>query len=135
MKLKLNAILPWRQSTDSPQQWWPFDVAAIASIGGLTLVLLGILLVGDRSIPQVVGFSWQDQRIGVDDQSFTLQFNQPMDWESVQENLDISPPLPGKSSWVGRTFVYTLTDLPAYGTEYEMVLQGAENTPKSSRQT
>ncbi|MDB9312067.1 Ig-like domain-containing protein [Spirulina sp. CS-785/01] len=135
MKFKLNRILSWRRFADSSQSRSPFDVAAIASIGGLTLALLGVLVVGDQTRPKVVEFSGDNQPIGVEAESFTLRFNEAMDGETVAENLEISPPLSGKLSGGGRKFVYTLTDLPAYGTDYEVRLEEAQTEPLSGQQT
>lgn len=48
-----------------------------------------------------------------------------MDSLSVESNLRIEPPLPGKISWSGRRLVYTLTAPPQYDRTYRIELQKA----------
>ncbi len=47
--------------------------------------------------------------------SDVLTFDRPMDHASVEKNLVIDPPLPGKLSWAGRRLAYTLTSPIPYG--------------------
>ncbi|MFM7449556.1 MAG: hypothetical protein ACKO24_13285 [Leptolyngbyaceae cyanobacterium] len=102
----------------------PLDRAAIALVLVLTL-LIGILLwVGKQNAPRVRDFSWQDRNIGADDTAFLISFSRPMNHASVEEQLQITPPLSGKVSWAGRRMAYTLKRPAPYGTAYELQLQG-----------
>jgi hypothetical protein len=113
-----------KSSSSFPQ---PIDRAAIALLVVL-LLLIGLLLWGgDRTAPRVRDFTWDNQQIGADDTAFILQFSRPMDHASVEKNLKIEPPLPGKFSWAGRRMAYTLT-LPApYGSDYQIRLENAQD--------
>ncbi|AFZ11819.1 hypothetical protein Cri9333_0904 [Crinalium epipsammum PCC 9333] len=109
----------------------PVDRAAIALMLVL-IVLIGLLIWnGDRTAPRVRNFSWQNQQVGAEDTSFTLNFNRPMDHASVEANLQIDPLLPGKFSWAGRRMAYTLTAPVFYGTNYKVQLQGAKDKSKT----
>ncbi|UBF29678.1 hypothetical protein K9N68_26995 [Kovacikia minuta CCNUW1] len=90
-------------------------------------LLIGVMLWGgERTAPWVREFSWQGKQVGADDTAFLLTFSRPMDHASVESNLRIEPPLPGKVSWAGRRMAYTLM-LPApYGTEFRVQLEGAK---------
>jgi hypothetical protein len=105
----------------------PLDRLAI----GLMLVLavlIGLLLWnGDRSAPKVRNFNWQNKQIGAEDTAFILTFSRPMDHASVETNLKLAPPLPGKTSWAGRRLAYTLTMPAPYGTRYQVQLQNAQD--------
>ncbi len=105
----------------------PLDRAAVALLV-LLLVLIGLLLWGgDRTAPRVRDFTWQNKQIGADDTAFILAFSRPMDHASVEKNLKIDPPLPGKVSWAGRRMAYTLTLPAAYGSEYQVRLENAQD--------
>jgi hypothetical protein len=88
----------------------------------LSLLIGLVLWGGDRTRPYVREFSWQNKQIGAADTFFVLTFSRPMDHASVEANLNIEPPLPGKSSWAGRRLVYTLTNPAPYGTSYTVEL-------------
>lgn len=94
-------------------------IAAIGVVGGL----------GDRVTPKVDKFSWQGRKIGVRDRSFTVTFNRPVDRASIEKNLTVTPALPGKISWSGDRLIYTLTEFPTYGKQYEMKLPIANGEP------
>jgi hypothetical protein len=103
----------------------PLDRLVVTIIAVLWLVL-GLLLVwGDRTQPQIRDFSWSNQAIGSEDTAFTLTFNRPMQWDSVSTAIQISPTLPGKTSWSGRRLVYTLTQPIPYGQSFQIKLEGA----------
>ncbi len=90
-------------------------------------VLIGLLLGGgDRTRPYVRNFSWQDKAVGAADTFFSLTFSRPMDHASVEANLHIEPPLPGKGSWSGKRMAYTLTSPAPYETAYKVELQKAK---------
>lgn len=124
MKLKLNIF--------AKKGLLPIDIAVIGAIGLFSIVIGAVLVIGDRTLPRATEFSWQDRQIGVQNNAFTLTFNRPMNWETVEEALEIDPPLPGKLSWKGQTLAYTLTDLPIYGTTYQIALEGAEEQPQAA---
>jgi Tol biopolymer transport system component len=105
--------------------WQPFERAALICMGVLALLILLLIFVGDSTKPQVRSFSWRNQQVGVEDTAFVLNFNRPMNWDTVAQGLTINPPLPGKVSWSGRRFAYTLNEPIAYGKRFELSLNGA----------
>lgn len=105
----------------------PIDRLALAVMLMLS-VLIGILLLsGDQTAPRVRDFSWQNQQVGAEDTAFSLTFSRPMNHDSVEANLQINPPLPGKTSWAGRRMAYTPLAPAPYGNKYEVKLQGAKD--------
>ncbi len=105
----------------------PLDRAAIALIAVIALLTALVLFQGDAIAPRVRDFSWQNKQVGVEDTAFYLNFSRPMDTKSVEDNLQIDPTLPGKISWAGRKMAYTLLSPPAYGTSYQVQLNGAKD--------
>ena len=112
----------------------PIDKLAIALIILLTLIM-GLLVWGGTACEdeclfhggaKVSSFSWQNQTIGGQDRAFILTFNRPMDRDSVEENLTITPPLPGKISWSGLRLAYTLDNPVPYGESYQVTLARAK---------
>ncbi len=102
------------------------DLVAIFIILCLTIIISILLILDNPNLPQVIGFSWEGKEIGVNDQSFTLNFNRLMVQKTVEENIEIVPSLKGKTSWSGRDLTYTLTDIPQYGKEYTLSLNSAK---------
>ncbi len=111
----------------------PIDRVAIVLMVALSLIIGILLLTGDHAAAHVRSFSWQDKQIGADDTAFTLTFSRPMDHASVEANLRLEPPLPGKASWAGRRMAYTLTTPAPYGTQFQVHLQSAKDRFASSR--
>ncbi|MBG1269749.1 Ig-like domain-containing protein [Nostoc sp. WHI] len=105
----------------------PLDRIAIALILLLSVLIGLIMLQGDVVTARVRDFTWQNQQIGAEDNSFTLTFSRPMEIKSVEDNLKIEPPLAGKFSWAGRRMVYTLVTPAPYGTNYKVQLQQAKD--------
>ena len=105
----------------------PLDRTAIALMLVLSLLIGLLLWQGDAVTPRVRNFSWQDKQVGAEDISFTLTFSRPMETKSVEANLHIYPPLPGKVSWAGRRMVYTLLAPAPYDMAYTVQLQGARD--------
>ncbi len=103
----------------------PIDRAALLLMLSLSLAIGFLLLGGDRSLPKVRDFSWQNKQVGARDTAFILTFSRPMDHASVEANLHVEPPLPGKISWSGRRMVYTLIAPPQYDRTYKISLQQA----------
>ncbi|NEP42976.1 MAG: hypothetical protein F6K35_28625, partial [Okeania sp. SIO2H7] len=101
------------------------DRSAIFTIIGLIVAIAVILSQGDVALPQVKDFSWEGKTIGVEDTAFILNFNRPMERESVEKNLTVNPYLPGKISWAGRRMAYTLLQPAPYGNAYSVKLEGA----------
>lgn len=116
-----------------PKLIYPIDRVAIALMLILSIAI-ALMTWGSNSCtgdcwlhagPRVRQFSWQNKDVSADDTAFLLTFSRPMDRASVEANLDLEPPLPGKISWIGRTMAYTL-DAPApYGINYKLRLKGA----------
>lgn len=105
--------------------WQPLDRAAISLMLVLSCLIALLLWQGEQVAPRVREFTWQDRQIGVDDTAFILTFTRPMDTTSVEQNLVIEPPLPGRISWAGRRMAYTLNFPPPYGTEFQLKLANA----------
>ena len=119
----------------------PIDRVAITLILLLSLIM-GILVWSGsncqemcwfRTGPKVKDFSWNKKIIGAEDRAFTITFDRPMAQASVEENLLIDPPLPGKFSWSGRRLAYTLENPAPYGTNYKLVITGARESFKNDR--
>jgi hypothetical protein len=105
----------------------PIDRVALATMVVLG-VLIGLLLLGgNHTAPRVRDFSWQNRQVGAEDTAFLLTFSRPMDHASVENNLQIEPPLAGKFSWAGRRMAYTLEKPAPYGTAFQIKLQGARD--------
>jgi hypothetical protein len=113
----------------------PIDKIAIALIAFLTLII-GLLLWGGTAChdnclfhagAKVSDFSWQNKTITGEDRAFILTFNRPIDRASVEQNLAITPPLPGKISWSGLRMAYTLETPAPYGETYHLALTGVRD--------
>ncbi|AFZ04655.1 hypothetical protein Osc7112_0007 [Oscillatoria nigro-viridis PCC 7112] len=119
-KKKINpsrfAIGPFKQ---------PIDRTAIFLMLVLSVLIGLLLLSGDRTAPRVREFTWENKQIGAEDTGFILTFFRPMNHSTVEENLKLEPPLPGKFSWAGRRMAYTLQDPAPYGVTYTVKLAGA----------
>ena len=120
-------------------QLQPIDKLAITLIVSLTLVIGGLIWLGNscgnqcllQTGPRVKEFSWENREIGAEDQAFIITFDRPMDHASVEKNLVIDPPLPGKFSWAGRRLAYTLTSPIPYGEKYHLQIEGAREQFRS----
>ncbi len=111
----------------------PLDRAALTLMLGLAIATAILLWSGDRTLPQVREFNWQDKNIGADDIAFTLSFNRQVDRATVEQQLKIQPPLPGKTSWAGAKMAYTLINPAPYGNDYTVNLQGAREAIGTKR--
>jgi hypothetical protein len=109
----------------SPTSSQPLDRLAMTVMAVIAIVTLILLLSGDRTLPQVRDFNWQNRQVSAEDIAFTLTFNRPVDRPTVEQQLRIDPPLPGKPSWAGSKMAYTLNTPAAYGNSYKLDLQGA----------
>ncbi|MEO0836090.1 MAG: Ig-like domain-containing protein [Cyanobacteria bacterium J06642_3] len=126
-----------------PRLAQPIDKLAIALIVLLSLIM-ALLIWGGRACEdeclfyagaKVSSFSWDDKTISGQDRAFILTFNRPMDRDSVEENLTISPSLPGKISWSGLRLAYTLDNPAPYGETYQVTLAGAKERFPSQEQS
>lgn len=99
-----------------------FDKIVLGSIFLLSLLVALLWGFGDRQPITVQKFSWEGKQISTTDDVFSLSLNQAIDPEFVAANLSIDPPLPGRLSWAGKDFFYTLTELPIYGQDYQLKL-------------
>lgn len=110
----------------SKSSWQPLDRAAAIAMVLLSIVIAAMLLFSSQALPQVRTFSWDDKAVGAEDIAFLMEFTQPVDTQSVEENLKINPSLPGKFSWAGRKMAYTLAVPAPYGEEYQVSLLTAK---------
>lgn len=115
------------QIMTSKKRLQPIDRVGLGMMLVLSLLIGLLLLNGDHTAPRVRSFSWQGKQVGAEDTAFTLTFSRPMDHATVETNLKINPPLPGKFSWAGRRMAYTPLYPAPYGTEYKLQLQGAKD--------
>ena len=104
----------------------PLDRAASIVMAILGVAIAVMLLLGSQVLPQVRTFSWQDKAVSAEDIAFLMEFTQPVDPQSVEDNLQITPELAGKFSWAGRKMAYTLEVPAPYGESYEVSLPAAE---------
>ena len=126
-----------------PRLAQPIDKLAIALIV-LFSSIIGLLIWSGSACQdeclfhagaKVSGFSWNDKTIGGRDRAFILTFNRPMDRNSVEENLTISPSLPGKISWSGLRLAYTLERPAPYGETYQVTLAKAKERFPNQEET
>lgn len=110
----------------------PLDKVALTLVLGLMVAIAVLLLSGEAATPRVRSFSWQDREVSYQDRAFVLTFSRPMNEKSVEENLRIDPPLPGKISWAGRRMAYTPNAPVPYGVQFQVQLQGARDSFSSS---
>jgi Tol biopolymer transport system component len=103
----------------------PLDRAAIALIAVLTVAIALLLFGGDSTAPRVREFTWQNKQVSASDRAFIMTFSRPMDRQSVEDNLRIEPPVPGKISWAGRRMAYTVTQAVPYSREFKVELSQA----------
>lgn len=113
----------------------PLDRLAMAVMAILALVLGILIFSGDHAVARVRQFSWQERQVGAEDRAFLVTFSRPMDPMSVEENLVLDPPLPGKVSWAGRRMAYTLTDPLPYGQSFTLRLEQARDRFSSQDQS
>ncbi|MDX2255831.1 MAG: hypothetical protein NW214_09970 [Pseudanabaenaceae cyanobacterium bins.39] len=103
----------------------PIDRYAIGLAVIMSLAIAILIGVGDRTVPQVRDFSWQNQKIDATNNAFILTFSRPMDRDSVEKNLKIEPELKGKISWSSRRMSYTPLRPVPYGKSFTLSLENA----------
>lgn len=117
---------PKRQmNRQTKRQAQPLDRVASVAIIVLGLIITAMLLLGAQALPQVRTFTWRDKIVTADDVAFLMTFTQPVDPQSVENNLKIDPALVGKFSWAGRRMAYTLSVPAPYGESYTVTLPEA----------
>ena len=116
-----------RSRNQRSARFHPLDRLALAVMTGLAIALGLLILSGDHATARVRDFTWQDRQVGTEDRAFLLTFSRPMDVTSVEENLTLDPPLPGKVSWAGRRMAYTLTEPLPYGESFTLSLDDARD--------
>ncbi|MEM0981830.1 MAG: hypothetical protein AAGH78_16360, partial [Cyanobacteria bacterium P01_H01_bin.58] len=112
-----------------PSRSRPRPLDKVASVLMVVLAIAAILLVflGDHATARVQDFSWDSHTIGGEDIAFSLTFSRPMNIDSVEANLEITPDLPGRISWAGRRLAYTLDGPVPYGGTFEVRLTAAHD--------
>lgn len=103
-----------------------FDLIVLAAILVLSILISIVLWRGNVLPSQVIAFSWEGKKVGIEDRHFSINFDRPVAKNQVEKNLQIQPFLAGKISWRGKTLFYTPTDLPIYGTTYQILLNTEE---------
>ncbi len=116
-----------QRPSDRIPQTQPLDRLVWSVMASLMLVLGLLILFGDHATIRVRNFTWQDREVGAEDRAFVITFSRPMDTASVEANLTITPPLPGKISWAGRRMAYTLTQPIPYGQAFTVNLPEAQD--------
>jgi len=108
----------------------PIDRVAILMMLVLSLIIIGLIITGKvyGIPPKVKDFSWQSKEISSEDIAFILTFDRLMKHKSVEENLQINPPLLGKYSWAGKRLAFTLDTPIPYGENYQINLENAIDT-------
>jgi Tol biopolymer transport system component len=93
-----------------------FGVVSMRAIIVLAVFIGLLLLLGDHGTPRVSYIG--EQSFSPQKGQFLFRFSRLMDQKSVERGFSISPQLPGKMSWSGRTFAYTPDEAIAYNQSY-----------------
>ncbi len=93
-------------------------------------LILGVLILGFQALssvalPRVMSTNFSEAALPGQINSIRINFNRLMDRKSVEENFRLSPPLPGKFSWSGRSLLYHLEDEFSYGQNYSLEVGAA----------
>lgn len=113
----------------------PLDQVSLLVMAMISVAIVALLVLGNRTAPRIQDFSWQDKQIGAEDTAFILRFSRPMNLESVEDNLRVNAlvpeaeprPILGKISWAGQRMAYTLEQPAPYGYEFELTLDDAKD--------
>jgi len=111
----------------TPRRLQPLDRLSLSLMVLLSIVMVVLTLTGQGAAARVREFSWAEQQVSAEDAAFLLTFSRPMERSSVEQNLAIAPPLPGKFSWAGRRMAYTLDQPAPYGEQFELSLPQASD--------
>ncbi|MEO1591841.1 MAG: hypothetical protein AAFU71_11185 [Cyanobacteria bacterium J06632_22] len=110
-----------------PRRLQPLDRLSLSLMVLLGVIIAVLVTFGQGAAARVREFSWADQNVSAADEAFLLTFSRPMERDSVEQNLIIAPPLPGKFSWAGRRMAYTLDQPAPYGENFEISLPQASD--------
>ncbi len=111
----------------SSRRLQPLDRLSLSLMVLLGIVMAVLVAFGQGAAARVRTFSWAEQPVSANDAAFLMTFSRPMDQDSVQQNLTIEPPLPGKFSWAGRRMAYTLDRPAPYGESFAISLPEASD--------
>jgi hypothetical protein len=111
----------------------PFDRIVGAIVLILAVVIILLLWRSNAVGLRVVEYSWQGQQIGTQDRVLSFQLNQPLISVQAPPVLTIEPPLAGQLSGQGRHWFYTLSELPRYGTNYQVTLESSATLSAAPR--
>lgn len=116
------------QSSGVAKKFSLFDRTALV-IAFILVIFIGVVIGrGNQSLLRVTDYSWRHSNIGAQTRKLSLRFSHPVNPAEIEENLKIDPPLPGTVSWRGRDWFYTLSQIPRYGTNYQLSLALAGKT-------
>ncbi|MDB9527547.1 hypothetical protein PN498_16230 [Oscillatoria sp. CS-180] len=119
--------MSFRRSRPQASSKKPLDTLSFGLMAGLIVASILLVVLGDHATAKVQKFSWQERTVGADNPAFVMTFSRPMDTQSVEANLQITPHLPGRVSWAGRRMAYTL-DVPVpYGESYSVQIPEARD--------
>lgn len=95
-----------------------FGLVSTKVIVILTVFIGLLLVVGDHGTPRITYIG--EQSLSPQKGQFLFRFSRLMDEKSIEQGFSISPDLPGKMSWSGRTFAYTPEHAIAYDQSYQV---------------
>jgi len=99
-----------------------FDRFISSLMIGLAVIILVMVLIGDRTFPKVVSTNLTQQINPAELKYVQLTFNRLMDRKSVEDGFKIDPNVPGKFSWSGKNFVFTPDKSFQYGQIYNLTI-------------
>jgi dipeptidyl aminopeptidase/acylaminoacyl peptidase len=117
-----------RHSSKPSKFFLHFDSIILSTVAILSLLIIAIIIVGDRSIFKINDFSGIDQQIGADTQAISFTFNRHVLPSNLDNNIKLEPYLPGKTYLAGNKLFYTFTKIPRYDTNYKIQLAGIKAT-------
>ncbi len=98
----------------------------VAALSLVSATLIGILLFLEFYAPPFVeDFNGSVGLITARQSQLVLKFNRPMDFDSVSQNFQITPQLPGQFFSSGRRLVYSLEHPARYGQRYSVAIDDA----------
>ena len=112
------------------QKLSPFDRTVLVIVA-ILLLLIGVVFArGNQSPLRVSQFSWRNSNIDAQTEFISLQLDHPINPSEIKPQVDLKPSLAGTEIWQNRRWFYTLTESPAYGTNYQATLTLPTLTPK-----
>lgn len=94
---------------------------------GLVVLITGLVLGGDHTVPALTSTSIQRTPVAVRTAQISFLFNRPMDRASVASGFTMSPSVPGTFSWSGQRVVYTFSAPLAYDRQYTVAIHNARD--------